>query len=220
MSLRNHKEENKKGFDPVSPGTHIARCWRMVELGQQEKFYDGQSQGYKPMLHIAFEIYDEPRVYDEAKGEEPAILGSKFTISLHEKSKLRRTLQSWRGADYTDAEISAGVDFTKVVGAPCMVNVVNKELEGRKIGFIDSIVPIPKGVQVPDQHNSSAIYEIDQMLADYKANGHLDNYQMPDFMKRDIIEGSKEFAGAIPGVAPTPTSAPASQPTTDQAPPF
>lgn len=217
MSLRNHKEESKKGFDPVTPGTHIARCWRMVELGQQEKFYDGQSQGFKPMLHIAFEIYDEPRVYDEAKGEEPAILGSKFTISLHEKSKLRKTLQSWRGADYTDAEIKSGVDFTKVVGAPCMVNVVNKDLDGRKIGFIDSIVPVPKGVTIPDQHNASAIYEIDQMLADYKANGHLDNYQMPDFMKRDIIEGSKEFNGASPG---QPAAAPQNAPATDQAPPF
>jgi len=73
-----------------------------------------------------------------------------FTLSLHEKAALRKFLVSWRGKQFTPEELQ-GFDLEKVIGAPCLLQVLhNRSQDGQRVfANVDNIMPLPKGFPKP-----------------------------------------------------------------------
>lgn len=71
-----------------------------------------------------------------------------FTLSLNEKSNLRKFLEQWRGIAFTEEQIQEGWDITKVVGANAYVQILHKKKEAGGIKpVIASIMKLPKGMK-------------------------------------------------------------------------
>lgn len=150
----------------VPAGSHVARCYSMIQIGTVESEYLGEKKTLHKVM-IDFELPLETAVFREGEPEKPFVISKEYTLSFHEKSTLRSHLQSWRGKAFTDEE-AAKFDITKLVGATCMLNVVHKaSTDGTKTyANIASISPIPKGLTCPEQVNPTRILAYDSWNQD------------------------------------------------------
>lgn len=171
----------------IPAGNYIARCYQMIEIGTITEVIMGQSKQLKK-VRIGWELPEETRVFSQEKGEQPFVISQEFTLSLHEKSNLRKVLASWRGKDFTEEEAKS-FDVTKLLGIPCMLNVIHKPSKTdptRIYEQIGSISPLPKSIQCPSQVNSTIRLEYDSF-------NHEVFESLPDFI-RDKMKQSLEYA--------------------------
>jgi hypothetical protein len=187
-------------YSPIPAGNYVARCYSMIDLGTREEEILGQ----KKVVHkvrITFELPTELKVFNPEKGEQPCVISKEFTLSMNEKANLRAFLTSWRGKAFTDEEASA-FDVTKLLGVPCLLNIIHKQ--GRKdpskvFDEIASATPIPKGMVCPPQVNPTfefSINEFDQAKFE----------SMPNFLQ-EKIKGSDEYKALTKPAAPQYTKA-------------
>lgn len=161
----------------IPAGNYIARCYKMVQIGTVTEIVLGKAK----VLHkvrIGWELPEEKRVFNEEKGEQPLVIENEYTLSLHEKSALRAILKSWRGKDFTEEEAKA-FDITKLLGIPCMLNIIHKQGKAdptKTYEQISGITPMPKGVKCPAQINPT--FELS-----YDAWNEEKYNSLPDFIK-------------------------------------
>jgi hypothetical protein len=173
-------------FAKVEPGTYMARCYSMIELGTILSEYNGETKERK-MVNITWELPEELAVFKEEKGPEPYVVSKTYTLSMHEKSTLRKDLESWRGKGFTDAE-AAKFDITKLLGVPCLLTVTHKpgvQDATKTYTVVTSIGKLMKGQECPPQYNPMRVLSYDNF--DWKVFEGLS-----DFMK-DKIKSSQEF---------------------------
>lgn len=142
------------GFEPVGEGLHTAICTSVIDLGDQynERFGNKQRK-----VRITWEVDDETVTVD---GEEkPRIISKEYTLSLSDKATLRRDLESWRGAKFSDDDIYVdGFDLQNILGKPCQITVVhNVSKSGKTYADIAGIVPLQKGM-TPPRHSGDLVY--------------------------------------------------------------
>ena len=100
------KDSGGGNFTPVSPGMHLARCYRIVDMGTQTTEFAGQTKHLHKVM-LQFEVHGEDedgKPLVTAKGE-PMSISKNFTLSLAEKATLRLDLQAWRGRPFTADEL-------------------------------------------------------------------------------------------------------------------
>lgn len=136
-------KETGSTFTPAPAGAGLAVCCDVVDLGVLKTSFPGQPDKLQHKIRIVWQLAD----VDEAIGKRP-IVSQRYTLSLHEKAALRRDLESWRGRQFTASEL-AGFDVEKVIGVPCMLNVVHRESKGKTYANVSAIMPVPKGAQRP-----------------------------------------------------------------------
>jgi hypothetical protein len=130
------KEENVT--EPIPVGMHQAVCAMVCDIGTHK----GEYQGKQTMRHQAVVIWEleEKKTIGQFAGER--FQASKFyTLSLDEKSNLRKDLQSWRGQAFTPEELK-GFDIERLVGVNCFLNVIHEDGKAK----ITAITPLAKGM--------------------------------------------------------------------------
>ena len=169
----------------IPAGNYIARCYSMVHVGTVEEEILGEKKSLNK-CRITWELPEELRVFDEAKGEQPLVISKEYNLSMHEKANLRKDLESWRGKAFTDDQAKT-FDITKLLGVPCMLNIIHKTTKGgNTYALISNISAIPKGFNCPAQTNPTFEWNFEDK---YDAI-ELDKF--PDFIK-DKIKSSAEY---------------------------
>lgn len=166
-------------------GNHVARCYSMIHIGTVEEEYMGDVKMMNK-ARITWELPTELRVFKEENGEQPMVISKEYTLSLGDKANLRKDLDSWRGKALTDEEASK-FDITRLIGVPCMLNVIHKASKmGKMYATISAISPMPKGLSCPKQINETFIFDYEENYSDEKIAS------FPDFIK-DKIKSSVEY---------------------------
>jgi len=173
------KDSGGGDFQPAPPGTHIARCYAMIDLGTQTSKY-----GEAPKVFIRWELVDE-----RMDNGEPFSIGKFYTVSLHEKATLRRDLEAWRGRPFTPEEL-AGFDLAKIVGHPCLLNIVEKPREvGGTTSVVGGVMALPKGTKATAGTNGKVVFTLD--TPDWTVYADL-----PEWLRK-MIDGSAEVLSGI-----------------------
>lgn len=170
----------------IPAGNYIARCYQMIQIGHVKEVILGEVKTLNK-VRIGWELPTETKVFNQEKGEQPFVISEEYTLSMHEKSNLRKMLASWRGKDFTQDE-AGSFDITKLLGVPCMVNIIHRPSKtdpSRSYQKIGSVSPLAKGVSCPQQYNETSVLQYDNF--DYNLFNSL-----PDFIK-DKIRNSEEF---------------------------
>lgn len=170
----------------IPAGNYLARCYQMIQIGTTTEVVMGKTVTAQK-VRIGWELPEEKRIFDEAKGEQPLVISMDFTLSLNNKATLRKMLASWRGKDFTEEEAKA-FDVTKLIGVPCMLNIIHKPGVAdptKMYEKISSISPLPKGVQCPAQINNSFVLSYDEW-SDQKFQS------LPEFIQ-EKMKSSAEF---------------------------
>ncbi len=147
-------KENRSDFIVAPEGLHIARCYALIDLGQQEnKHY----ANYSPKVLIGWELSDV-----RMKDGRPFVHFQRYTSSLNEKSKLRSLLESWRGKGFTPEELK-GFNLKSILGAPCYLTLrhtIHAQTQ-KKWANVIGICRLPSAVQVPAMSNPLLYFDLD-----------------------------------------------------------
>lgn len=153
-------------FKRVPAGVFIGRCFSLIDLGTQ--MTDGQyGQKLQHKIRIGWELFGEddagqPLTVDVDGYEMPMTISKSYTVSLHEKSSLRKDLAAWRGRDFTDEEAKA-FDVSKLVDVYCMINVTTSETNGKTYSNVAGITPLPGALKnaKPSPVHGPVIFNLD-----------------------------------------------------------
>ena len=157
-------ESSNDDFIQVPAGSHLARCYRIIDLGTQKTEYMGETKFLRKVM-FAWELHGEDGEGNElatADGKPMAIFKN-YTLSLNEKANLRLDLQAWRGKPFTEEE-SRRFDISVVLGHWCMLNVIHRPgKEGKVFANVASISPVPTQVKkfgLPEGVNALQMFRL------------------------------------------------------------
>lgn len=181
------KESGGTQFPQAPTGLETARCYGMVDIGTHT---DPTFNVKKRQLIILFEL-SEATIPDGDHAGEPFRMSCFYTASLHEKAKLRKHLESWRGREFTAEELG-GFDLSTIIGAPATLNLVVKN----ERTVVDGVMAVKKGVVAPKAKAGRVYLSLEPAAFVRETfNG------LPDWIK-EKIEDSPEYKQL--GKAPAP----------------
>ena len=162
------KNEGGGDFKIVPAGVFIGRCYELIDLGTQTN-ETGQFAGKSAhKIKIGFELFGDddegnPLTISVDGKDMPLTITKDYTVSLHEKSSLRKELAAWRGKDFTDEEAD-GFDVSKLIGAYAMINVTHKtNTQGKVRANISGLSPLPSALKnsKPAPIHKNRIFDLD-----------------------------------------------------------
>jgi len=128
-------------FEVCPAGSHVGVCIDVVDLGMIKSNYSGKSKT-QHKIRVVWQVAEN------REDGKPFHVSKRYTLSLHEKSSLRKDLESWRGRPFTDGELE-GWDVEGVLGAAAMLSVVQTAQQGNVYANVSAIMRPPKGMPVP-----------------------------------------------------------------------
>jgi len=175
MGLKGKASAGSGDFEQAPEGTHNAVCCRVVDMGTQEGHY-----GPKRRVQLGFEI-------DEMRQDGTRFMSfGHYTLSLHPKATLRKTLEAWRGRAYAEGE---DIDLAGLVGKGCLLSLVKNETG--EYTNISSISALPKGMLTLEPAGDLILFDCDEP----------DPAQLEKLGERmqDKIIATREYQEAITG---------------------
>lgn len=127
-------------FEACPAGNHPAVCIAIIDLGTQHENYQGAPKDSRKVF-LCWEIPTEQK----SDGTNH-IMGREYTYSFNEKAGLRKLVEAWRNKKFGEGE---EFDLSKLLGAACMLNVMNDEKGDKVYARIDGASALPKGMSKP-----------------------------------------------------------------------
>lgn len=180
-------------FKKIPPGNYIARCFSLVDLGRQEVEWSGVTK-LQRKIAISWEVFGEdedgsPLTTTVDDQEMPMTISKRFTLSLSDKSALRKDLESWRGKQFSEDELK-GFDLTKLIGVYCMINVTHSagvKDKQKTYANVAAITPLPKSLKdhKPDPVHPSRVFDMD--------NPDMEVFSQLSERMQEIIQSSPDW---------------------------
>jgi len=159
--------EDKGGnFERTPSGMHLARCYRIVDVGTQKSEYLGQVK-FLHKIMLGWEIHgtDDNGTVLKMKDGRPFAIFKNYTLSWSEKANLRLDLQSWRGKPFTQEEMRK-FDLKNILGAWCMINVIERAGQnGQTYSNVDGVTPVPSIIKqngLPQAINKNEMFNLQE----------------------------------------------------------
>lgn len=150
------KKKTASQVAPMDPGTYIAVCVGVVDIGEQKSdLYNNYAQ------QVVF-IWEIPSARIEVDGEDkPRWLSEFYRVSLNEKANLSKMLVSWRGKAFTEDEAD-GFDLSEMLGKACQLQVLlSARSDGAQCNRIAGVFGLPKGFPAPAAESPLLLYSIE-----------------------------------------------------------
>jgi hypothetical protein len=144
-------------FELAPAGTHLATCYRIIDLGTQDSTYRGTPKRQHKIL-ITWELSDE-----KMKDGRPFSVGQRYTWSMSDKAALRRDLENWRGLAFVEKDFGPnGFDIKQILGKSCLLTITHSETDGHKYANVSAVSKLMKGQKGPSTVNEQVYLWIDQ----------------------------------------------------------
>lgn len=164
---------------------HVARCVKLVHIGST---YDEKYNKTRDQVIVTWELPNELAKFKDV--EEPFVVSKTYTMSLGDKATLRKDLENWRGQKFTEKELE-GFDITKLLGQPCMIQVVHSD-DG-KYANVSGVSKIPKGLTVPAQVNTTVWFSVKEFTEE--------SFNKLHEWEKKKVEASNEYQVIIKGAS-------------------
>jgi len=157
------ESNQERTFKNVPAGSHLARCYRIIDLGSQKTEYMGETKVQRKIM-IGWELFGEddngqPLQTDDGK---PMAIFKNYTLSWSENATLRKDLQSWRNKPWTDAEAKR-FDLKTILNGYCMLNVIHREVNGKTYANVATVSPVPSMIKqagLPKPINANQVFTL------------------------------------------------------------
>jgi hypothetical protein len=157
-------EDTGGNFERCPPGMHLARCYRIVDLGTQKSEYMGEIK-YLHKIMLGWEIHgaDENGKALKMNDGRPFAIFKNYTLAWSEKANLRIDLQAWRGKAFTQEEMRK-FDLQNILGAWCMLNIIERQGQnGNTYSNVSSVTPVPSVIKqsgLPQAINKNEMFNL------------------------------------------------------------
>lgn len=194
LNAKNYKTESKfKTPDPLDPGTYPARVAQVLSLGlQKQQPWKGEEKDPKDELYVTYELLDEFLLDEDGKEieDKPRWQSEDFTMNSLDSDLAKSTKR------YTalDPEMKFDGDWGELLGAPCMVTVIQNEGKGKNAGRIfNNIASVqsmrPKeAAKAVELKNPPKVFDIEEPDMDVF-------FSLPTFLQ-DKMKSNLNFGGS------------------------
>ena len=176
-------------FKAVPAGLHLARCYRIIDLGTQRSEYEGVEKHQRKIM-LGWELHgkdDEGNELVTDRGD-PLAIFKNYTLSWNDKANLRIDLQNWRNKPFTEAEMRR-FDIQTILGAWCMLTVIQRPGKtGKLYANVKAVSPVPsviKSAGLPPAVNVNQVFRL--------ADPDLELYETFGKGLKAMIEASPEW---------------------------
>jgi len=196
-------EDSGKEFKRCPPGAHLARCYRIVDIGTQKTEYMGAVK-HLHKVTFSWEIHavdddNNKLLMDDGR---PFSIFKSYTLSWSEKANLRLDLQSWRGKPFSQEELRR-FDLKNVLGAWCMLNIIERAgKDGKTYSNVGGVTPVPAMIKqggLPEGVNKLELFNLQ--------NPDMKMFETFSQGLKAKIEASPEWQkmrNQVPGIPQTP----------------
>lgn len=136
------KSEGNSTIPQLEPGVYTGVASALIDLGLQENSMYKKTQ--RKVMIIWNIVGETITVNDE---ELPRVISKEYTMSLGEKSTLRKDLEAWRGKVFSADELE-GFDLRNIINTACQLQINAQEKNGKTYTNIAAIMAIPKGTKI------------------------------------------------------------------------
>lgn len=183
MMMKNNMSiiATRKEFTPdlIDEGSYPATIYSMIEVGTQvNPMFNTESQ----KVRITYELPTELKVFNEEKGEQPRVISQEYTLSIHEKAKLRPVVEACipEALKVGEDGFVDELDIEKLIGKNCLVTIKHKDsAKGVKYQNVDSVTIMPKGMKSYKQINETKVLSFKNWNEEMFST-------LPDFIKEKI----------------------------------
>lgn len=143
-------------FELPPAGTHLAVCYRVIDLGTQDTSHNGQAKRQHKIL-VSWELPDE-----KMKDDRPFTISQRYTWSVSDKATLRKHLESWRGKNFTDADFGPnGFNIKNIIGVGCVLTITHTDKGDKHYANVVAVGKLMKGQKAPAPINEPVYLWID-----------------------------------------------------------
>ena len=182
-------------FEQIPEGLHHSICYGVYDLGTQRFEIKGKEQAKHQVL-IQWEL-PEIRIEVERDGEVldlPKAISKKYNLSLHEKATLRKHLKTWRGRDFTPAELE-GFDITKLLTVNCELQVIWDIKGDKTYANVENVIPFRDKTKVKVPENTPRYFSFEEHT-NIPPN-------TPEWIEKLIMQADEWGGGAEPSQEPS-----------------
>ena len=174
-------------FTAPAPGMERAVLTRIIDQGTQKS--RNPEYADKRRVLLTFELEQK---MDDGR---PFITNIWLNMSFHEKSKMRKVFESWRGKPF-----AAGEEFVlkKTLGKSALLNIT---VNDRGYADVVSVNPLPKGMEPLPATGELVYLDLDE---DYDAAA----VEALSDKQHEAISATPEYAAYIKNIAAPKSSAP------------
>jgi hypothetical protein len=157
-------EDTGGNFERCPPGMHLARCYRIIDVGTQKSEYMGEVK-YLHKIMLGWEIHgsDENGKALKMMDGRPFAIFKNYTLAWSDKANLRIDLQAWRGKAFTQEEMRK-FDLQNILGAWCMLNIIERQGQnGITYSNVSSVTPVPSVIKqsgLPEPINKNEMFNL------------------------------------------------------------
>jgi hypothetical protein len=202
--------ESGGSFERCPSGMHLARCYRIIDLGTQKSEYMGQVK-FLHKIMLGWEIHgsDEEGKPVLMMDGRPFAIFKNYTLSWSDKANLRLDLQSWRGKPFTQEEMRK-FDLKNILGAWCMLNIIERQGQnGNTYANVDGITPVPamiKQTGYPAAVNKNEIFNLQEadmvLFESFSDNLKIKIQSSPEWQKLQGI--APQVTNSVPSINDDP----------------
>lgn len=183
---------NRKPVDPLEPGTYPARVVQIITLGLQEQQpYKGEPKQPAQELYVTYELLDEFMKDEDGNDieDKPRWLSETFAFHSLDSDLAKSTKRYFA----LDPDKDYGGDWSKLIGAPCMVTIIQKPSKKDPDIIYNNITSVSsmrakEAAKAPDLVNEGKLFDIDEPDMDIFLS-------LPQWLQ-DKIKGNLDFAGS------------------------
>lgn len=174
----------------IDPGSYPARVVQIIDLGlQPQRPYKGEEKDPAYSLMMTYELLDEFCVDENGEPDEtkPRWISEEFPLRNLE-ADLAKSTKRYKALDPDEDH---GGDFTALIEAPCMVNVINnKAADGRVFDNIAGVTGMrPKdAARAAPLVNEPKVFNLDEPDVEVFRS-------LPQWIQ-DKIKGNLDFGGS------------------------
>lgn len=140
----------------VEPGSYMARCYRIVEIGTIPGEYKGEKSITRKIM-FTYELPEEQKVWKEGEAAKPVSISKVFsfytTSKPPKKTMLREFIEGWIGVGMTELEAKE-MDVMDLLGKECVLTIIHKpKTDGSKKLEITGCAKLMKNQVCPPSVN-------------------------------------------------------------------
>ena len=137
---------SKSDYEKHPEGMFAARCYQVIDLGTH------MDERWGKKKHLVRVVFETAETMSDGR---PFTIGTRYTLSLHEKAQLRKDLQAWFGKGFNP---EGGFVMKDLIGKTAFLNIAHSA-DG-EYANIRAINPLPKGMAAEPPVNEPLYYEI------------------------------------------------------------
>ncbi len=169
------KPEGNTQFELTPKGTHIARVYKLINLGTLKTEWQGVEKDTKK-IRIYFELPNEEKKYQDKDGNEVTdihTISSEYTLSMGDRANLRPIVEGIIGTTLTDDE-AYNFDIESLIGMACLVTIKhNKSKDGtREYATVASTSELMKGMVAPAPVKETEVIDVNTITDEQMSNLH------------------------------------------------